>query len=106
MKGAGPGQRVRHDAGIIAHHLAGYSLDALRHFGSSTAGKRHQQNASGVGTVYDQMGNPMSKRVRLAGPGAGDHQQRRTWPAVILQYTMLDGPALFWIKAFEIGSSR
>jgi hypothetical protein len=52
------------------------------------------------------MGNPMSKRVRLVGSGASDHQQRRTWPAVILQHAMLGGPALFRIKAFKIGSRR
>jgi hypothetical protein len=106
VKGARPSERVRHDAGIIAHHLADYSFDALRHFGGCTAGKRHQQNASGVGTIYDQVGNPVSKRVRLAGTGAGNHQQGGPRPAVILQYTMLDGPALRWIKAFEISGSR
>jgi hypothetical protein len=31
--GAGPGQRVRHDPGIVAHHLAGDAFDPLGHLG-------------------------------------------------------------------------
>ena len=32
-----PGERVRHDAGAIAHHLAGDPLDTARHLGRGTA---------------------------------------------------------------------
>ena len=31
--GAGPGQRVGHDAGVVAHHLARDPLDPLGHLG-------------------------------------------------------------------------
>jgi hypothetical protein len=33
---AGPGQRVGHDPGVVAHHLARYALDPLGHLGGST----------------------------------------------------------------------
>ena len=59
MKGTGPLQRVCHNTSTVPQHLAGDPFDALCHFGSGAAGKCHQQNASGVGTVDDQMGNPM-----------------------------------------------
>ena len=104
VEGAGPGQRVRHHAGIVAQHLARDPLDAFRHFGSGAARERHQQNAPGIGAVDDQMGHPMGERVGLAGPGAGDHQQRRKWAGS--RRAVLDGAPLFRIEAFEVGGCR
>jgi hypothetical protein len=47
------------------------------------------------------MGHAMGEGVGLAGSGAGDHQQRRTWARS--GCAMLDGPPLLWIEAFEVG---
>ena len=74
VESAGPGQRVRHHAGIVAHHLAGDPLDALCHFGCGAARKRHQQDAPGVGAVDHQMGDAVGQRIGLAGTRPGDHQ--------------------------------
>ena len=104
VEGAGPGQRVGHDAGIVADHLAGDPLDPLRHLGSRAARKRHQQDAPRIGAVDDQMGHAMGQRVGLAGARAGDHQQRRERP--LARRAMLDGPPLLRIEAFEVGGCR
>jgi hypothetical protein len=40
--GAGPGQCVRHDVGVVAHHLARDTFDPLGHLGRSATRKRHQ----------------------------------------------------------------
>ena len=104
VKGAGPGQRVGHDAGIVAQHLPRDSLDACFHFGSCAAGKRHQQDAAGIGAADDQMGDAMRQRVGLAGAGAGNHQQGRTGAS--FRRAVLDGAPLFGIETFEIGGCR
>ena len=46
----------------------------LRHLASGAAGKCHQQDASRVGAVDDQMGDAMGQRVGLAGAGTGNDQ--------------------------------
>ena len=104
MKSAGPGQRVRHHAGIVAQNLARDSLDARRHLGGGAARKRHQKNAPWVGAANDQMRHAMGKRIGLAGSCAGDHQQRRKRARA--RRAMLDGAPLFRIEAFEIGGCR
>ena len=103
VEGAGPLQRVGHDAGLVAQHLSGDALDALAHFGGGASRKRHQQNAPGIGAVDDQMGDPVRQRVGLAGSGACNYQQRRSRPAVTPGHNaVLDGAALFRIEAFEV----
>ena len=67
MVGAGLGQRVRHDSGIVAEHL-GRSVDPLGHLGGGTTRKRHQQDPAGIGTLNDQMGDPMGEGVGLSEP--------------------------------------
>ena len=59
---------------LSPEHLAGDPLDPFRHFGRRAAGKRHQQDAAGVGAVDDQMGDAMGQGVGLAGARAGNHQ--------------------------------
>ena len=104
MEGAGPGQRIGHDAGIVAHHLAGDPLDALRHLGGGAAREGHQQDAARIGAVDDQVGDPMRQRVGLAGSRAGYHQQRRA--GARSRGAVLDGAPLFWVEAVEIGGCR
>ena len=104
MEGAGPVQRIRRDAGIVADHLARNPLDAFRHLGGRAARECHEQDAPRVGAVDDQMGNAVRQGVGLAGSGSGDDQQRREWSSS--RRAMLDGPPLFRIEAFKIGSGR
>ena len=75
VEGAGPGQRVGHDAGVVAQHLARDALDPPRHLGGGAAREGHQQDAARIGAVDDQMRDAVRQRVGLAGAGAGDHQQ-------------------------------
>ena len=82
VKGAGPGQRIGHDAGIGAEHLRADALDAAGHFGCRPARKGHQQDAARIGAVDDQMADAMRKRIGLARAGAGNDQQRAANPAV------------------------
>ncbi len=74
VEGAGPGQLIRHDGGIVAHDLAGNPLHALRHFGSRPTRECHQQDSPGIGAVDDQMGDAMGEGVGLSGPSPCDHQ--------------------------------
>jgi hypothetical protein len=47
------------------------------------------------------MGDAVSKRIRLARPGAGDDQERRS-DMTIGSDSMFDGSTLLWIEHFEI----
>ncbi len=66
VEGTGPGQRVRHHAGIVAHDLAGDPLNALGHLASRATRECHQQYPSGIGAIDDQMGDAMGEGVGLA----------------------------------------
>jgi hypothetical protein len=104
VEGAGPGQRVAHDRGVVlAQHFSGDALDAAGHLGGGAARKRQQQDAVRIGAVDDQMRDAMRKRVGLAGSSSGNDQQRRRWTRS--DCTMFDGASLLRIEAFEIASS-
>jgi hypothetical protein len=75
VKRAGPAQRLVHDACFVAEDLARDPLDPLRHFGCRAARERHQQDPARIGAPDNQMGDAVSKRVGLAGPGTGDDQE-------------------------------
>ena len=66
MEGAGPGQCVGHDGGVVAEHLPADALDAARHFRGRTTGKGHEQNAPRIGAVDDQVRDAVCQRVGLA----------------------------------------
>src|SRR6476660_9364905 len=51
------------------------------------------------------MGDAVGKRVRLAGPGAGDDQEGSS-DMTIGSHAVLDGSTLLRIERFEIGCSR
>jgi hypothetical protein len=74
MERPGPGQRVGHDCGILADHLARYPLDSARHFGGCPARECQEQDAPWIGPLDDQMCNPVRERVCLSGARAGDDQ--------------------------------
>jgi hypothetical protein len=66
----------------------------------SAAARRHQQYPAGIGTIDDQMGDPMCQRVGLSGTRASDDEERRTRCGVFLPHTMLDSSSLLAIEAF------
>jgi hypothetical protein len=102
--GAGPGQRVRHDPGVVAHHLACDAFDPLGHLGCGSPRKRHQQDPAGISSLNDQMGDPMGEGVGLSGPRSCDHQQRRRGQSA--GGAVLDSPSLLGIEGFEVGGCR
>ena len=102
--GAGPGQRVRHDAGVVAHHLARDAFDPLGHLGRGAPGKRHQQDPAGVGALDDQMGDPVGEGVGLSGSRSCDDQQRRRRQSS--RSPVLDRTPLLGIEGFEVGGCR
>ena len=99
VKRAGPGQRIGDDLGIPTEHFGGDPLDPLRHLRRGAAGEGHQENASRVRALDDQMRNAVRQRVGFAGTRAGDHQKRSCDTA----RPMLDRPPLLGIQLGEIG---
>jgi hypothetical protein len=102
--GAGPGHGVRHDPGVVAHDLARDAFDPLGHLGRGATGKRHQQDPAGVGTLDDQMRDPMGKGVGLSGSAPA--MTRRGGAAKSPGGAVLDSPLLLRIKSFEVGGRR
>ena len=103
---AGPGQRIDYGAGAASHNLSRDALDAAGHFSRGAARKGHQQDTAGIGTVDDQMGDPVGHGVGLPGTRAGDYQERGAWRSAFHLDAMLDGSSLFPIERFEIGDSH
>ena len=54
----------------------------------------------GIGAVHDEPGDPVRQRIRLAGTGAGNDQQR-THRSRRERNVMLDGSTLLGIQAGE-----
>ena len=102
---AGPAQRVGHDSGLVAHHLARDALDPAGHLGRRAPRKCHQQDTARIGVVGDQMRHAVGQRVGLAGSGAGNHQKRRADMAVGGD-AVLDRTALFRIERIQIWSGQ
>ena len=103
VEGAGPGQRVSHDVGVLPHDLSRDPLDPSRHFGGGAPRKRHQQNPPRIGAVDDQVRDAVRQGVGLAGPCAGDHEERQPRRAVLLPDPVLDGPPLLRIEGLKVG---
>ena len=57
-------------AGRSAHHF----LNTLLHLPGALVGKRQGQYMPGRDALLQQVGNPVGKHTRFAGPGAGYHQ--------------------------------
>ena len=106
MERACPGQRIGHGPGAVAHDLSRDALDAPGHFGGGATRKGHQQYPAGIGTVDDQMGDPVCQGVGLSGTRAGNDEQRRTRCGVFLRHPMLDSSSLFAVEAFEISNGH
>jgi hypothetical protein len=86
-----PGQRIDDGAGAAAHNLSCDTLNAPGHFGRGAARKGHQQDPAGIGTIDDQMRDPMGHGVGLPRIRAGDDQERCARRSVVRVDGMLDG---------------
>jgi len=106
MKRACPGQRIGHGPGAVADDLPRDALNAPGHFGGGATRKGHQQYSTGIGTVDDQMSDPVSQGVGLSGTRAGDDEERRSLCGVFLTHTMLDSSSLFAVEAFKISNGH
>ena len=62
----------------------------------------HEQHAARIGAIDDEMRHAVRQRIGFAGPGAGDHEQRRRGTPSPAD-PMLDGAPLFRIERVEIG---
>ena len=106
MERTGPSQRIGHDPGATTHDLSRDALDTPRHFGGGTARKGHQQYSPGIGTIDDQMRDPVRQGVGLSGTRAGDDEERRARSGVLLPHTVLDSLSLFAVEAFKISNGH
>ncbi|MNL34128.1 hypothetical protein D3C87_1560840 [compost metagenome] len=100
---AGPGERIGGDGRIGPKHLGTDAFDPPGHFGCGTTRKRHQQDATGIGAIDDEVGDTMGERIRLARPGARDDQQRSRNRFARCGDAKFDGIALSIIQFFQIG---
>jgi hypothetical protein len=80
VKGAGPA-----DGGQpLAHAAAGEdTLDPPLHFLRGAPGKGEQQDAARIGALLDEIGDPMGKRLGLAGTSPRNDQQWPTARAIV-----------------------
>ncbi len=100
VEGAAPMQRGPDSARGGPHHLARDAFDAAAHLARGAAREGHQKDAARIGTVNDQVGNAMGKRVGLARTGSSDDQK---WaPALAVADAVLDRPALLGVKTVEV----
>ena len=53
------------------------------HFRCGAAGESQEQDATRIGALEDKVSDPVSKRVRLAGPSACDDQKRAARAALV-----------------------
>jgi hypothetical protein len=74
---ARPRQAAAQHPRVGSEHVRGDALDAALHLGGGPARERQQHDAARIGATDDQVGDAMRQRVGLAGPGAGDDEERR-----------------------------
>src|SRR5215469_1093626 len=104
MERACPGQSIGPGPGAVADDLPRDAVNAPGHFGGGTTRKGHQQYSTGIGTVEDQMSDPVSQGVGLSATRAGDDEERRTRCGVFLTHTMLDSSSLLAVETFKISN--
>ena len=93
-------------AGAAADNLSRDALYTPCHFGGGATRKGHQQYPAGIGTVDDQMSDPVRQGVGLPGARAGDDEKRRTRRGILLPHTMLDSSTLFAVEGLEISNGH
>src|SRR5208282_2697378 len=70
------GERMEGTARDLTAAVADQLLDPPQHLLRRAPGKGQQEYRAGRDSALDQPGDPIDERARLAGAGAGDHQQR------------------------------
>ena len=100
---AGPGQDIGQGAGAAAaaptDKVGEDAVYPSRHLRRGAPREGQQHDAARIGAVFDEIGDAVRQRRGLAGPGAGDNEQR---PGVAKRPTaMLDGAALLRIELFQ-----
>ena len=95
VKGAGPGERAGHDAGIRSKHLRANPIDAPGHFGRGAAREGHQQNTARVGAIDDKVRDAVGERVGLARTRSGNDKKRHGRRAGVFPNAVFDRPSLF-----------
>ena len=93
-------------AGLFAHGLPRDPFYPLCHFGCRSTRKRHEQDASGIGAVDNQVGDSMRQCVGLPGTRTCNDQKRAARCAAQVSNAMLYGTALFRIEGIEVGRCR
>ena len=100
---AGPGQDVGQGAcrtaAAPAHKVGEDAVDPPRHLRRGAPREGQEHDAARIGAMFDEIGDAMRQRRGLAGPGAGDDQQRSgvaKRPAA-----MPDGAELLRIELFQ-----
>jgi hypothetical protein len=105
MKGAGPGQDslCKRRPVAAAKRLANDRLDAPRHLLRGTPGKGKEQNALRADALDNKVRNAMRERHRLAGPCAGNHEQRPCCKITIRRFLPERGSLpLRGVQAFQV----
>ncbi len=98
VEGAGPRQAGRRLAAAQSEHAVQHAAGAVRHLAGGAPRERQQQDALRIGAALDQPRHPVRQRVGLAGPGAGNHQQRPRH-AILRTDVVLDGGTLLAVQA-------
>ena len=77
-----------------ARHPANQLDNALAHLVGRLVGEGHGQNVPGSDAGCDEIGHAAGDDTRLAGPGAGEHQQRTV--------DVVDGGTLLVVQTTEV----
>ncbi len=111
VEGAGPGNaasRAGRSVRFLADLAACLGNDALRapgHLLCRPTGKGEQEDSLGIGSVEDEVRDPVCQRLGLAGAGAGDDEQRCARCAVTA-HSVLDGSPLCRVQFVQVRTHR
>jgi hypothetical protein len=81
----------------FANGVGDNALRPALHVGGSPPREGQKQDAAGIGTVHDQVGDPMRQRIGLPQSGPGNDEQRARNVCSGCSDAMLDGTALLGI---------
>src|SRR5690349_14960896 len=82
VKRSRPWERVRSAARGNAENTIEDGAGPALHFGGRPAGKRREQHSLRVGAAEGEVRDTIGERIRLAGSGAGNDEQRTARRAV------------------------
>ena len=84
MEGAGPRQRRRGLRGAQAENAIDHLSGTTFHLGGGAARKGEQEDALRIGSLENQVGDPIGQGIGFAGAGASDQQQRAMVNAILV----------------------